>query len=87
MADYEKFSPAVINLQQELASGYHTTLCQVLALCQDMEERMSALATHCDILVDDKFDQRKFDDLCDEISKRLVDKREPKPSLITVPWQ
>lgn len=79
-------SPATIELQKELTSGHHTTLCRVLAVCQDTEERMSALATHCDIAIDDKFDQTKWDSLCDDITRILRDhKREPKPVQIILP--
>lgn len=86
MADYTYFSPATIELQKELTSGYHDTLCQVLALCSSMEERMSVIATHCDVLIDDDFDQKKWDDLCDTLRKILYEhKREKKNPLIIYP--
>lgn len=72
----EMFSPAMIALQEELTSGYHPTLQRVLALCEDRETWFSALATHAEILVDDAFNQRKLDDLCDDILTYLKDHRE-----------
>lgn len=87
MADYTYFSPATIELQKELASGYHDTLCQVLALCETTEDRMSAIATHCDVLIDDDFDQKKWDDLCDTMRKILYEHKREKPSpLIIYPY-
>lgn len=88
MADYTYFSQATIQLQAELASGYHDTLCQVLALCPDIEEKMSAIATHCGVLVEDDFDQARWDSLCDDMVKILREhKREEKAPLILIPYQ
>ena len=82
--EYEFFSPAVIALQQELSTGHHKNLVKVLALCESVEERMSALATYCDIAVDDSFDQKKFDDLCDNCLEILKEKRQPLHETVIV---
>ncbi len=78
------FSPAVRALQEELASGHHTELVKVLAVCEGVEERMSALATYCGIMVDDSFNQSKFDDLCDDCLEFLKAHRTPKTSPIVL---
>lgn len=88
MADYTYFSPATIELQKELTSGYHDTLLMCLATTDDIADRMSAIATHCDVLIDDDFDQKKWDDLCDTLRKILYEhKREKKNPLIIYPYQ
>lgn len=76
------FSPAMIALQEELATGFHPELVKVLAHCESLEEYMSALATYASILVDDSFNQSKLDDLCDEVLKFLKANRKEKPPLI-----
>lgn len=87
MPEFVKLSPATIQLQAELASGFHPTLTRVLALCEDIEEKMSVLATHCDIPVDGHFKQAQWDKLCDDITRILrEEKREEKAPLIIHPY-
>lgn len=78
-------SPATIALQEELASGHHTELVRVLAQCETIEERMSALATYANILVDDSFNQTMFDSLCDDILEFLkANRKEKTPPIIVL---
>lgn len=84
MAHYDYFSPATIELQKELSSGYHETLCMCLATTNDTAERMSMIATHCDVLIDDSFNQAQWDSLCDDMVRILKEHKRERPSPLIV---
>lgn len=78
MAYTELLSPPVRQLQEELVL-YHPTLCRVLYNLEDWEERLAAIATYCDALMDGEYSIRMIDKVIDKLLPLLEKKREVQP--------
>lgn len=76
MAHYEYFSPALILLQDELCN--HPPAMSFIAANatgNTPEEKLAALCTYCDILVDDTFNPKELDSLYDLVTRKLYEMR------------
>jgi hypothetical protein len=78
MAYTEYLSPEVIELQQELVL-YHPTLCRVLALIPEWEERLAAIATHVDAQMDGDYSVGQITMVIAYLLPLLQLKREVQP--------
>lgn len=78
MAYTEMLSAPVRQLQEELVL-YHPTLCRVLALIDEWEERLAAIATHCDAKMDGSYTVEQIEMVIDRLLPLLKDKREVQP--------
>lgn len=75
MAYIELFNPAVIELQKELAL-HHPTVCRVLALMETWEERLAAIATHCEAKMDGEYSVEQIHMVIERLIPLLQDRRE-----------
>ncbi len=78
MAYIEMFSNPVQQLQKELVL-YHPTLCRVLALMEGWDERLAAIATHCDAKMDGQYTVEQIDMVIERLIPLLQAKREVQP--------
>ena len=74
----------VIQLQKELSSGLHPKLYPILEAIpsDDFPQRIAAICTYCDIVVDGHYDVDDIVNLCRILNKKLVDKRERPDGVI-----
>jgi hypothetical protein len=78
VAYIEYLSPPVRALQEELVL-YHPTLCRVLYNLPDWEDRLAAIATHVDALVDGEYSVKMIDRVIEKLIPLLQAKREVRP--------
>ena len=78
MAYTELLSAPVRQLQEELVL-YHPTLCRVLYNLEDWEDRLAAIATHVDALMDGEYSVRMIDGVIEKLLPLLQAKREVQP--------
>lgn len=78
MAYTELLAAPVRQLQEELVL-YHPTLCRVLAMIEDWEDRLAAIATHCDAKMDGAYSVSQIELVVEKLLPLLKDKREVQP--------
>lgn len=78
MAYTELLSAPVRQLQEELVL-YHPTLCRVLYNLPDWEERLAAVATHVDAVMNGEYTVEQIDMVIERLLPLLQAKREVQP--------
>lgn len=76
------FSKELIALQEELATGYHPKLYPVLAMQQEMEDKVAAICTYLNIAIDGSFSEQGMNKLYDMLREQLIKVRENPNGII-----
>lgn len=80
------FPEGLIELQAELATGFHPKLEPLLSKhrSDDWELKLAEICLYCRIVMDGTFDETEINALCKEVIQRLKIRRENPNGLIIV---
>ena len=77
---YEYFPQEYIELQKELATGYHPQLEKILTInggtSEDIDLKIAQIAAYCEVMLDGVYTLEERMRLCDILRKKLIEKRE-----------
>lgn len=77
---HEYFPEEYLELQKELATGYHPKLGAILMTCaaDDIDLKLAHIAYYCGVVLDGAYTLEDRVKLCEILRKRLLVKREKR---------